>query len=566
MGLTFAKKAGNLVKQILKNPKLKKVAHNGSHDLLGLERQGLEVKGYAHDTILLHHIAANTQWHNLAFVSQLLYPIDPWKKLFGISRDDKGLAKFLNAKKEELTKYNAKDSAILPFIQRDLLEYIRDHVHNGLELYQETFDLAMIATEMRASGVQKNWQTLKGHKRKLTNNARKARREYIKVAGEIARDGWGPKGDRGYLQVKPSSPGDAKRLFFDLCGVTPRSYSPKTGDPSLPAAHLRQLRFDRDPIVSRAARALLRYRKYSKLYSTYVKKQIESPGELIHATPKVYGTKGGRFSYSNPNLQNIAPSVRDIITTKYTNGWVLEADYSQLELRIIAYLSKDIRMISWFEEGKDLHTETARLIFGIPESEEVPKKLRKLAKAINFGDNYGAEAETIWRMIIETMGGVQLNDVAKMLELRHIAHPHMVAWRHEQVQIAYTKDYTECPLSGRRQYFFGEVEPTKCYNYPIQGTGADIINRALPKVVKSLKRIPDSEVIFQVHDALICDTTDPVRVAKVLKRHMEAPVELGGVERIFPIDYKLGRNWGDSIECATIEDIKKVVGLGKGQS
>lgn len=775
-----ADKAERLMRRIFKNPKLLKVAHNGVHDILGLESKGYPVRGYEHDTILLHHVVGNTLKHDLGFVAQTEFSCDPWKKIFKVSGDAKGLKRFLTASGQELTEYNAKDTAILPRLIDPL--YVRlEQTHNGHELYNGYRERSRIAMELQQKGAKVNQEAVKDHAKRLKRRIRYAQNQLRDAIGLASKGrGWGPKEDIPTDQFKLQSPFHLRQLFYDRLGVIPTRWSAKTGAPSTDANILKALCGYSDKLISSIARAMLRYRKYIKLYRTYIIKLKGVP--RIHASAKVWGTKGGRWSYEKPNLQNIPPLLRDVIEAP-RGMWIVEADYSQLELRILALLAGAKKLLRWYAEGKDVHTMNALDLFGpaadpAKAGKSKAKKVRKLAKGFVYGcvpmhtqaltrngwrtynqlsvgdqilvydpktntkrwapilsftyhdraevweiktskafkvqttpdhkwwvkqrkdngksryyeyetrttaeinsesnivmnapmephgqmynlkgkagpvwnwnqnhgsiaeaalaasaiehdgaiwcndrkdshspmincrlskmqhttgqklqkrrvddqavwcpavstgywvmrqnncvtitgnSNYGGSAQTIWSALVVNFPGLLLSDIERLMAVWAMVQPEIPAWQQKVVKQAHKYDYTECPLSGRRQYFHGVVEPTKCYNYPIQGTGADLIDAAIVKVHRAFKQRKGTRLLFQVHDALVCETDDPVYCCKVLKKYMEAKVTLDGNTAKFPIDFKLGRNWAmkdektnpnGCVECETLEDVKELV-------
>jgi DNA polymerase-1 len=549
-----AEEAYQLTAKILAGP-LRKAAHNGIHDILGLKQIGLTVGNYTLDTILMHHVAGNTLKHDLGFVSQTEFACDPWKKIFKVTGDAKGLERFLRAKPGELTLYNAKDTAILPPLASALANRL-DNTNNGWELYNGYLERSHIALSMQQWGARISQGAVERHEKPLKRRIRDARREIRQAALETGRK---------YLHIgdnivpiedfNPASNPQRKELFFKVLRVRPRIYTPK-GEPSLKEEFVQLLTAHHNPIVAKCARALLRYRKYTKLYGTYIK-GLRGVGR-VYPQAKVWGTKAGRWSYDNFPAQTTPKILRDIVIASVGN-WIASADYRQLEMRIMAWLSGDPLLLDWFETGKDPHSETAIGLFGSAEGE-----FRDIAKTSNYADAYGADSKTLWINITKSLPklGITLLDVERIQESKARLHPTLVQWRRDLLAKAQADDYVEHPLSGRRIHFHGEVEPSKVYNSPIQGTAADIINRAIVGVHRDILKIPNSHLLFQVHDELVVDASDPVRAAKVLCKHMSAKVTLkmnGKISTMkFPVDYKIGHDWGKGMrKFESIEDIEK---------
>lgn len=567
-----AKRATLLLQRILKNPSLRKIAHNGYHDVLGLEQNVHEhtkfvVRGFVWDTILLHHVAGNTLLHNLGLVAQIEFACDAWKREFKVTGDHKGVERFLKAKPDELTLYNAKDTAILTRLL-PILRARMKAVHNGQALYDDLFVKAKIAAEMQTYGVRMNTAQRQDWTKRLRGRINYAKRQIRMIARAHAEDGWGPtkSSPKGFhwSGFNPGSKPQLNQLFFDHLELEPVSYSAKTGEPSLTENNLLGFAGSFNPVARETARSVLRYRKWSKLYNTYVKDPPIYRG-YFHPQFKVWGTKGGRWASEGPNFQNIPKSVRDLVIAR-PGHWIVEADYSQLELRIVALLSGDEKLLQWYAAGEDVHARNRDELFatkGQKLSKAHLKQLRTLAKRLVYGCNYGGSAVTIWASLVVDIPELTIAAVERFLELWYIMHPRIKRYQHKILDIAYEHDYVECPLSGRRQYFWGDVEPTKVLNFPIQGTGADIIDAACIKVAKALAKVPDTYLVGQVHDALLVDTKHPVRVARILKQHMEQEVELDGHKTVFPIDYKVGPDWKNCREFESPEQLQAALTYAK---
>jgi DNA polymerase-1 len=219
---------------------------------------------------------------------------------------------------------------------------------------------------------------------------------------------------------------------------------------------------------------------------------------------------------------------------------IIEADYSQLELRIVALLAGDEELLEWYAQGIDVHLRNAAGLFS---TDKPTKKQRDLAKRFVYGCNYGGEAGTIWASLAPKFPGLTLTDVTRMMTRWKMQRLPITRWQKGLLKNAYRNDYVEAPLSGRREYFHGQPEVTKILNYPIQATAADVIDAALPKVWHSLRQI-QSWVLFQVHDSLVAETPHVEECKKRMARHMTKTVRLNGRACKFPIDFKVGKSWG----------------------
>jgi DNA polymerase-1 len=542
--MRYAHRAEHLIREILAREDLPKVAQNGGYDVLGLEAKGFDVVGYTDDTLLMHHAAAPSLRHNLGFLAQLYFAVDPWKRLF------KG---FKNADPHELTLYNAKDAAILPYL-RDELELELDISHRGHELYAGYMERSKIAMSMQQRGIRIDPDRVAAHSESALRDAEHHKCEFL----ALAEKHWaGPK------DLNINSDVQLKKLIYQVLGVEVTRRTEK-GSPSLDKDALGDLLSYPDETVRALAKALRKYRKSRDLYTKVLKNLTWDPETLhIYPTPKIYGTRTGRWSYDDPNVQTIPSQLRDIVRAS-PGGYVIEADYSQLELRIIAIEAEDRLLLQWFADKLDVHHANTVDLFG-----DYSKDLRRLSKAFVYKLNYsdGDDAYGIWKQLKVNHPRMTLEYVKKIVALWFIKHPAIKCYRKKLLEIACDKDrdYVEAPISGRRLYFFGDVEPNKVYNHPIQATGSDIIDAAIPKIYRDIKRLKNTHLILQIHDALVLDTADPIGAAEILQEHMTAPVTLRGKEWRFPIDFKLGRNWGPKsdtnphgqIEFESVEKIKE---------
>ena len=239
------------------------------------------------------------------------------------------------------------------------------------------------------------------------------------------------------------------------------------------------------------------------------------------------------------------PGMRDIFVAR-EGLWLVEADYSQLELRILALLAGDTKLLAWYAAGLDVHYLNAKELF---ETAEPTDQERDLAKRFVYAANYGADPETIWKSLVVDFPNLELALVEKLHRRWFAAHPDIVNWQQLQLKTARTKGYVEDPISGRREWLWGNIEPTVIYNFPIQAAAASIINPAVIDLDKELSW-KDEAILLQVHDALVLEGKDPWRLCRLLKKHMQRVVILNSQKQMFPVDLKVGRgpglrsNWG----------------------
>ena len=308
---------------------------------------------------------------------------------------------------------------------------------------------------------------------------------------------------------------------------------------------------DKHPIVS----AILDYRKLTKLYNTYVRglEGCVSPDGRMHTTFKQTETRTGRISSAEPNIQNIP--VRTELGRSFRGFFragegklLVDADYSQIELRVLASLAEDKVMIDTFRENRDIHTETASKVFGMPP-EWVDGDMRRRAKAVNFGIVYGIGAFSLAKDI-----GASLPEAKKYIE-DYLNHFSGVKSYMEKVTKSAEQDGYAVTMFGRRRFIPEILAANKtvkalgkriAMNTPIQGTAADIIKLAMVRVYRRLKEeLPEARLILQVHDELIVEVPEGLadKACAALKEEMESAVSLA-----VPLiaEAKAGKTWLDA--------------------
>ena len=336
-------------------------------------------------------------------------------------------------------------------------------------------------------------------------------------------------------------------LFDELCLPTKGLKKNKNGF-STDADTLNSLRHAH-PIID----SILAYRQFTKLHSTYVLGLLKAADEkgYLHTDFKQALTATGRLSSAEPNLQNIpirtalGRELRRVFIPKEKDFVLIDADYSQIELRLMAAFSGDERMCGAFLEGADVHRRTAAAVFGLPE-ESVSDELRLRAKAVNFGIIYGISAYSLSGDI-----GTSVADAKRYIEGYFTEFPRVRAYLDDTVRSAEEKGYTTTCF-GRRRYIpelTSSAFPQRAFgkrvamNSPIQGSAADIIKIATVRVAKRLKNeVPDAHLVMQVHDELIAEARreDAARVCEILKEEMEKAASLAVP---LTVSTGMGDNW-----------------------
>lgn len=536
------------------------VTQNGQHDILGLERHGIFLEN-GFDTWIAHVVAFPelSGYHGLEDIALMMRPYERWKTEFKASTDAKGAAAFVERDETTLRTYCAKDC----WVTQDLEEYLRAclaGVHRGMEIYEDYFAQDVIAAKARRIGLRIDLGAVKKHGDTLRSKLY-GRRQTLRLIG-IRND---------IDDYNPSSNAQTAELLFGKLGAPKVKVNLASGAASVDEEVLTKLQESDDRRVVQVAKTLWYYRSYSKLYSTYVRKLLDKGESILRPTPNVCAAKTGRWAYNDPNVHTIpkpkykinedgsktlvAAGLRDIFVAR-EGMWIVEADYATLELRILAVLAQDEKFLQWFADGTDAHTETAKALFSSGEEAQ-----RQLAKVCNYNFAYGpADKNSLavgcWRVMRNDFPNLSLRVVTKAVKDWYGEHPAIDKWRDEGYDQARRLGYSEEVLSGVRRHYYGLVEITKTANFPIQSFAATLIKRALVRVAARLNWSVEW-LLLQVHDALILEGPDPVRLCTILKEEMEAPVEVFGKPYSFPVDFKVGKSWGHAVEYSTIEEVAK---------
>ncbi len=365
--------------------------------------------------------------------------------------------------------------------------------------------------------------------------------ELLPKAEQLAQDIYSCAGH----EFNIGSPKQLSVVLFEELGL-PAGKKRKTGY-STDADTLEALR-DKHPIIP----LIFEYRTLTKLYNTYVKglEAAVSPDGRMHTTFKQTETRTGRISSAEPNIQNIP--VRTEIGRNFRKFFVadegkllVDADYSQIELRVLAHLSGDKAMISTFCEGGDIHTQTAASVLGLPPEWITPEQ-RRSAKAVNFGIVYGMGAFSLAKDI-----NVSVAEAKRYIE-DYLNHYSGVKEYMDRVTKSAEKDGCAVTMFGRKRFIPEILSSNKnvkalgkriAMNTPIQGTAADIIKIAMVRVYRRLKaELPEARLILQVHDELIVEAPEDkaAQAAKILSEEMQSAVKLA-----VPLtaDAKEGKSW-----------------------
>lgn len=514
-----AQKVLDEFKDIFEDDQIRKIGQNIKYDMLMLDNYGIEVKGELYDTMLAHYLIQPEQKHNLDILCEIYlnYQKVPTEDLIG--KKGKSQLSMRSVPKEKLRDYACEDA--------DLTLQLKYAIDPDLDKtgVRELFEniempLVQVLVHMEQAGVKLNSEELKDYAEVLREQIIQLEREIYDLAGE---------------EFNISSPKQMGPILFEKLKIDTNVRKTKTKQYSTAEDVLVRLA-DRHPIVNK----ILEYRGLKKLLSTYVEALpllVNSRTGKIHTSFNQAIAATGRLSSVNPNLQNIP--IRDESGREIRKAFVpsneeytfLSADYSQIELRIMAALSKDEEMLKAFKEGKDIHSITAAKIYKVPE-DKVDSDMRRKAKTANFGIIYGISAFGLSQRL-----NIPRTEAKELIDGYFESFPKIKSFMDAQIQLARNKGYVQT-IKGRKRYLndinsangtVRGIAERNAINAPIQGSAADIIKIAMINIYKKfVEQNIKSKMVLQVHDELNFDVYKPEleKVKVIVKNGMEHAVDL----------------------------------------
>ncbi|NBI12246.1 DNA polymerase I [[Haemophilus] felis] len=523
----------SLLKPILENPAIEKIGQNIKYDLTIFARNGVDLQGVAYDTMLLSYVLDSTGRHNMDELAKR-YLGHQTISFEDIAGKGKGQLTFNQIPVDQATEYAAEDADITMKLKQVLWQKLAEQ-ENLVPLYQQIeLPLLSVLSRMERHGVLVDCDKLLLQSNEIGLRLSEIEEQAYKLAGQ---------------PFNLASTKQLQEILFDKLGLPVLQKTPK-GAPSTNEEVLEELAYEHE-----LPKLLVEHRGLSKLKSTYTDKlplMVNSKTGRVHTSYHQAVTATGRLSSSDPNLQNIpirneeGRRIRQAFVAR--EGFsILAADYSQIELRIMAHLSQDNGLINAFKEGKDIHRATAAEIFSIP-LEQVSAEQRRSAKAINFGLIYGMSAFGLSRQL-----NIPRNEAQKYMGLYFQRYPNVQTFMTDIREVAKAQGYVST-LFDRRLYLPDinssnairrKAAERVAINAPMQGTAADIIKRAMIALDNEIMGNPDIQMIMQVHDELVFE----VRSEKVqefsllIKQTMEQAAEL-----VVPliVDIGSGENWDEA--------------------
>lgn len=521
--------------EIFENPEISKIGQNIKFDMLMLKWYGVELQGKLFDTIIAHYLLQPDLRHNLNFLAEtyLGYKMVPIEDLIG---KGKGQISMRNVNIETVKEYACEDADIT-FQLKSIFE-TELKKNNLLELF-ETIEVPLIPVlaKMEKTGVLVNKQDLAESSKILKEDLLKLENEIYELSG---------------CQFNIASPKQLGEVLFEKLAISDDAKKTKTKQYSTGEEILVKLK-DKHPVINK----VLEHRSLSKLLSTYVDalpELINPKTKRIHTSYNQTVASTGRLSSNNPNLQNIpvkderGREIRKAFIPTDDNHVYFSADYSQIELRIMAHLSQDENMISAFKNNEDIHTATASKIYNVPLS-EVTRTMRGNAKTANFGIIYGISAFGLSERL-----NIPRKDAKFLIDSYFENFPKVKEYIEKSILFARENGYVETIFKRKRQLndinsnnqFVRSFAERNAVNAPIQGSAADIIKIAMIKIHERFENEKlQSKMILQVHDELDFDVYLPEleRVKEIAIYEMENAVKLT-VPLL--VECGSGKNWLDA--------------------
>lgn len=522
-----------IFKPLFENERIKKVCQNGKFDISVLGSVNIEVNNFFFDTMIASYVIDPDQKHNMDDLSRkyLNYSPIPLSDLIGVKKEPE---RIFDVDINKLSDYSSEDSDITFKLFKALdLELEKNNLKELA--YNIEFPLVKVLFEMERSGVRVDKSVLNNLSAELEKHINDSVKEIYSFSGE---------------PFNINSPQQLQKILFEKLNL-PSAKKTKTGY-STDAQTLDMLR-DAHPIIEH----LINYRTISKLKSTYtdsLPNLINAKTGRIHTSFNQTVASTGRLSSNEPNLQNIpirtefGKEIRKAFIPRNNDYLIMSADYSQIELRIMAHYCMDERLIEAFANKEDIHTRTASLVFKIPPA-EVTSDLRRKAKEVNFGILYG-----IGPFGLKNRLKISQNYAKEIIDGYFKTFPNVKSYMDNAITEARTKGFATT-LTGRRRFLKNinssnnsvkQFDERAAINMPIQGSAADMIKLAMIKIADYLKKNNfKTQMILQVHDELIFDThkNELEEIKETVRNIMETcfPLKVP----IF-VDIGVGDNWLDA--------------------
>ncbi len=487
-------------KSVLENPNIEKIGQNIKYDALMMKWYGVDLQGTYFDTMIAHYLCEPDLRHKLDYLSQsyLNYKMVPIEKLIG--KRGKNQLTMRDIAVEKVSEYAAEDADITLQLKPVLAEMLTEN--RAVDLFENLeMPLVRVLTDMEFEGVRIDGEFLNNYSKELEKIIKEKEESIYEKAG---------------VRFNIASPKQVGEVLFDKMKIPYRWKKTKSGQYSTSEEKLSELAAEHEYVQE-----ILDFRKFSKLKSTYVDalpKLINPKTGRVHSSFNQARAATGRLSSENPNLQNIpirddaGREIRKAFIPRDENHILLAADYSQIELRLIAEIANEKAMLEAFQAGHDIHRATAAKVYGVP-LEKVTADQRRNAKTVNFSIIYGAGATNLSRQL-----NIKRKDAKILIDNYFTQYQDLKKYMDETVENC-RKDGYVTTLMGRRRELrdinsrnaLARTNAERvAINTPIQGSAADMIKVAMINIHKALKDGNfKSKMIMQVHDELVFDVYKP---------------------------------------------------------
>lgn len=520
-------------KALFEDAEITKIGQNIKYDLLVLQNYNVRLAGTLFDTMLTHYLLEPDQRHNMDALAEnyLNYKTISIETLIG--KKGKNQLNMRDIEVEKVAEYAAEDADITLRLKKTLAPQL-DEKNARYVLENVEAPLITVLADMEREGVRIDKEMLAKYSTELETDIARLEKEIYEVAG---------------VEFNIASPKQLGEVLFDKLALDPKAKKTKTGQYKTDEEVLNNLAREHE-----IAQKIIDFRQLQKLKSTYVDSLpllINKNTGRVHTSFNQAVAATGRLSSTDPNLQNIpirtdrGREVRKAFIPRDEEHVLLSADYSQIELRIVAAISEDTGMIEDFKKGLDIHTATAAKVFGVA-LDEVDRDMRRKAKMVNFGIIYGISAFGLSQRL-----EIPRKEAAEIIESYFKQYPNIKMYMNDTIEFAKDKGYVET-LLGRRRYLrdinsanhtVRSFAERNAINAPIQGSAADMIKLAMIKIHKEMQEKDlKSKMILQVHDELLFDVYKPELedIKPLIKKEM-----MGAMDLAVPLEVEMGvgRNW-----------------------
>ena len=522
----------DMFKPVFANKSIQKVAQNIKYDINVVLKYGVIVKGPLFDTMLAHYLLQPDMKHNMDFLAETYLNYRPVSIEHLIGKKGKNQKSMREVEKLDIVKYAAEDADITWQLMEKFNPLLDQK--DVRKLFEEIeMPLVTVLSKMENNGISLNSDTLKDYSIELEKEIDVLQKSVIEKAGEV---------------FNVSSPKQLGIVLFENMKIDEKAKKTKSGQYSTSEETLQKLA-GKHPIID----DILEFRQLKKLKSTYVDALPELVNEnsgKIHTTYSQAVASTGRLASNNPNLQNIpiktekGRKVRAAFIPSDGNE-LYAADYSQVELRLMAEMSGDKNMVEAFQKGHDIHTATAAKVFDVP-MEDVDREMRNKAKMVNFGIIYGISAFGLSQRL-----NIKRKEAKELIDGYFSTYPGIKLFMDNAVDRAKENGYVQTIFKRKR--FLKDINSKNAVvrgyaernaiNAPIQGSAADIIKVAMINIHKEMTaQNLKSKMILQVHDELVFDVVPEEKdlVAKLAKYEMENAVK---TEVPLEVEGAYGLNW-----------------------